>query len=174
MAAESAATSPEQLRQWFDAIDKDRNGKLTALELQSALQLGGLNFSLATASHIIRIHDRSNSGSISFEEFIKLHEFLSNVQQSFEFFQNESGMLTVEDIQNALTHAGYQLDKPALQAVFQRFDPLRRGAMGLAEFLALTLFLRSSTATYNAFDPNRTGTITLTYNQFLFAACHCI
>jgi len=36
----------------------------------------------------------------------KLHEFLSNVQQSFEFFQNESGMLTVEDIQNALTHAG--------------------------------------------------------------------
>ena len=37
---------------------------------------------------------------------------------------------------------GYQLDRPALQAVFARFDPTRRGALGLAEFLALTLFLR--------------------------------
>jgi len=60
--------SPEQLRQWFDAIDKDRNGRLTCMELQSALQLGGLNFSLATVNHVIRIHDRSNSGSICFEE----------------------------------------------------------------------------------------------------------
>jgi hypothetical protein len=40
--------------QWFDAIDKDHNGRLTAMELQSALQLGGLNFSLATVAHIIR------------------------------------------------------------------------------------------------------------------------
>jgi hypothetical protein len=40
--------------QWFNAIDRDRNGHLTAVELQSALQLGGLNFSLATVAHIIR------------------------------------------------------------------------------------------------------------------------
>lgn len=42
--------------------------------------------------------------------------------------------------------AGYQLDHPALQAVFQRFDPTRSSALGLAEFLALTLFLRRSAA----------------------------
>jgi hypothetical protein len=29
-------------------------GRLTAMELQAALQLGGLNFSLATVAHIIR------------------------------------------------------------------------------------------------------------------------
>jgi hypothetical protein len=53
--AASPANGPSPLRsQWFDAIDKDRNGKLTAMELQSALQLGGLNFSLATVAHIIR------------------------------------------------------------------------------------------------------------------------
>jgi hypothetical protein len=39
---------------WYDAIDKDHNGKLTVTELQAALQLGGLNFSLATVAHIIR------------------------------------------------------------------------------------------------------------------------
>ncbi|GBG00110.1 hypothetical protein Rsub_12851 [Raphidocelis subcapitata] len=158
-----ADSSPEQLRQWFDAIDKDRNGKLTAMELQSALQLGGLNFSLATVAHIIRIHDRSNSGTIMFGEFCKLHEFLTNVQHSFDYFDSKgSGYL------------GYQLDRPALQAVFTRFDPARRGALGLAEFLALTLFLRSSTATFNAFDRDRTGAIKLSFNQFLFAAAHCV
>ncbi len=66
--------------QWFDAIDKDKNGQLTALELQNALQLGGLDFSLATVAHIIRIHDRDGKGAITLEEFGKLHEFLANVQ----------------------------------------------------------------------------------------------
>lgn len=33
--------------------------------------------------------------------------------------------------------------------MFSRFDPTRSGALGLTEFLALTLFLRSSTATFN-------------------------
>ncbi len=46
--------SPDQLRQWFNAIDTDRNGQLTAQELQSALQLGNLNFSLVTVAHLIR------------------------------------------------------------------------------------------------------------------------
>jgi hypothetical protein len=51
------------------------------MELQAALQLGHLNFSLATVAHIIRIHDKTGSGTISFDEFGKLHEFLTNVQQ---------------------------------------------------------------------------------------------
>jgi hypothetical protein len=40
--------------QWFDAIDKDGDNQLSAMELQAALQLGNLNFSLATVAHIIR------------------------------------------------------------------------------------------------------------------------
>lgn len=165
----------EQLRQWFLAIDSDKNGVLTAMELQRALQLGGLNFSLATVAHIIRIHDTTGSGTISFNEFAKLHEFLTNVQTSFDYFDHDrSNSLDLEEISGALAHAGYQLDKPALQAVFARFDPTRRGALGLAEFLALTLFLRSSTATFNAFDPERSGTVALSFDQFLFACAHCI
>jgi hypothetical protein len=69
---------------------------------------------------------------------------------------------------------GYELDRPALAAVFARFDPLRRGALGLAEFLAMTLFLRSATATFNAFDKDRKGVIALTFPQFLFASAHCV
>lgn len=45
------------LMQWFDAIDKDRSGHLDVHELQAALALGSLNFSLKTTQAIIRLHD---------------------------------------------------------------------------------------------------------------------
>lgn len=67
------------------------------------------------------------------------------------------------------THAGYRLDAPALRVLFNRFDPSGSGSLQLTEFLALTLFMRSATATFNAFDANRAGTITLNFNQFIYS-----
>lgn len=163
------------MRKWFEAIDKDGNGQLSPMELQAALQLGHLNFSLATVAHIIRIHDKTGSGTISFDEFGKLHEFLTNVQQSFEFFdKDQTNTLSFDEIQQALQHAGYRLDAPALRVLFNRFDPSGSGSLQLTEFLALTLFMRSATATFNAFDANRAGTITLNFNQFIYSCAHCI
>jgi Ca2+-binding EF-hand superfamily protein len=40
--------------QWFKAIDRDGNGRLDAAELQRALGLGNLHFSLQLTSHMIR------------------------------------------------------------------------------------------------------------------------
>jgi EF hand len=40
--------------QWFDAIDRDRSGTLDASELQRALALGNLHFSLQAVAHMIR------------------------------------------------------------------------------------------------------------------------
>lgn len=186
-----------------------------------------------------RIHDRDGTGGLSLEEFGKLHEFLTNVQHSFEYFdQDRSNSLSYDEIYLALTHAGgydhlvhpparlfcgassskcscsragapisschparsshppqtriltdsfshihrkracghagYNLERPALEVVFKRFDPSRSGALTLPEFLALTLFLRSATATFNAFDQQRTGIIHLNFNQFLYSAANTI
>jgi Ca2+-binding EF-hand superfamily protein len=40
--------------QWFDTVDASRDGKIDAKELQSALQLGNLNFSLQAVAMMIR------------------------------------------------------------------------------------------------------------------------
>ena len=40
--------------QWFQSIDKDRNGTLDALELQQALRLGNLHFSLFAVAQMVR------------------------------------------------------------------------------------------------------------------------
>jgi hypothetical protein len=56
------------------------------------------------------IHDRGNSGSIGFPEFTALHEFLSNVQASFEYFDARgAGRLSHDDVGRALAHAGASL-----------------------------------------------------------------
>eukprot|EP00882_Tetradesmus_deserticola_P017492 GHRQ01018736.1.p1 GENE.GHRQ01018736.1~~GHRQ01018736.1.p1 ORF type:complete len:115 (+),score=46.06 GHRQ01018736.1:929-1273(+) len=94
---------------------------------------------------------------------------------SFEYFDKDrSNSLNYNEIQCALQHAGYKLDPPALKVVFNRFDPSRSGALQLTEFLALTLFMRSATATFNAFDSNHAGTISVNFNQFLYCSAHCI
>ena len=45
---------PNLSLQWFDAIDVDRNGELDAAELQRALGLGNLHFSLKSVAQMIR------------------------------------------------------------------------------------------------------------------------
>ncbi len=57
------------------------------------------------------------------------------------------------------------MERPALEVVFKRFDPSSSGALSLPEFLALVLFLRSATATFNAFDMQRVGVVRLNFNQ---------
>jgi Ca2+-binding EF-hand superfamily protein len=187
-----ARHSQEQLYEWFNAIDKDQNGHLTVVELQSALQLAGMNFSLSTVAHIIRIHDRDNSGTITLDEFQKLNRFLSKIQAAFEHFDMDgNGTLEYNELHMALVHAGkvnarsrfvcayvnavlpratgYTLDRLTLQHVFERFDPTSSGRMELAVFFAVTLFLRSATTTFKAFDPQGTSFITLNFNTFVYA-----
>lgn len=40
--------------QWFDSIDLNRDGLLDVSELQKALAIGNLQFSLVTVAHMIR------------------------------------------------------------------------------------------------------------------------
>ena len=57
-------------------MDIDRSGKISVQELQRALAMGNLCFSLSTVAHMIRVHDTSGRGEIDFEEF---RTFFSNI-----------------------------------------------------------------------------------------------
>ncbi len=66
--------------------------------------------------------------------------------------------------------AGYRLDGPAFEALFSAYDPDKSGSTDIAELVAMTVFLQGATATFQAFDVQRQGRITLDYNQFVYAA----
>lgn len=161
------------IMEWFRAVDNDGDGQITAQELQAALRRGNLNFSLATAARMIRVFDTNNDGTINRNEFHGLHEFLTTMQRSFSYFdRNRMGQLTIEQVRQAITHAGIHLDDPAFYSMVRAFDPDRDSKLGLPEFIALSLFLKSAKGTFAAFDPHRAGTVTLSFNQFIFACSH--
>mmetsp|Transcript_32920 Transcript_32920/g.85368 ORF Transcript_32920/g.85368 Transcript_32920/m.85368 type:complete len:172 (+) Transcript_32920:190-705(+) len=166
-----AQASRAQLQQWFSAVDTDGSGRITAPELQKALSPSGLVFSLAAVAQMIRLHDADNSGSISLDEFGALHTFLSNMRASFAHFDaDRSGELDLNEVHQSLTRAGFQLDQHAFYATVKAFDPDRNGKLGEPEFIAMTLFLQSAKGIFTSFDPTGTGTVSLDFPKFVFAA----
>lgn len=162
-----------QIRQWFDSIDLDRNGSLNAPELQRALALGNLHFGLNDVDQMIRAFDANNSRTLAFDEFLKLHHFLVQVQQSFMTFDTDrSGKLSPDELSSALRQAGFYLDRPAQDAMMHKFDPDSSASFSLDEYVRACLFLQTASRTFSAFDPQRRGTVQLTFNQFVYACSH--
>ena len=55
----------DQIRQWFLAVDADRSGQISAMELQRALVNGNMSkFSEETCRMLISMFDNNHSGTI--------------------------------------------------------------------------------------------------------------
>ncbi|GMH32464.1 hypothetical protein BSKO_00298 [Bryopsis sp. KO-2023] len=166
-------TTMANMRQWFDTVDRDRSGHISAQELQRALAMGNMRFSLTVTAQMIRLHDADHTGTISYTEFEQLHAFLMNMQQSFQYFdQDRGGSLSRDEVFRAISHAGFNLDQPSFDSVVKAFDPDRNEQLGLPEFIAMTLFLKGCAASFGAFDVERKGQILLNFNQFVYAAAN--
>lgn len=161
----------KQLRQFFDHVDTDRSGKISAPELHKALRQAGLDISLESAAALIRMHDYTRDGHCNFEEFVQVHYFISSVQQSFYAFDlDRSGSLDMNEVRQALQMNQFNLDEPAFQQVFRSFDPDGTQTLSMGEYLALACFLASARNVFGTFDPQRRGVVTMTLSQFFYAA----
>ncbi|KIZ06329.1 Peflin [Monoraphidium neglectum] len=148
----------DQLRQWFNSIDVDGSGHLDARELQRALALGNLNFDLTDVDGMVRAFDQNSTRNLGYDEFQRLHNFLVNVQNSFQAFDRDrSGRLSTDEVNAALRQAGFNLDPPAVAALIDRYDPDNNKQLSLDEYIRACLFLQTGTRTFAAFDPHRTG-----------------
>ena len=107
-------------------------------------------------------------------EFKQVQQFLSNVQASFQYFnQSKSGRLDKSEVLRALNHAGFgHVDEGAVKAACQAFDPDRTNSLSLDQYIAMTLFLLISKRVFEAFDATtpENGLIKLDFNQFVYAA----
>lgn len=161
--------------QQFLATDIDQNGEVSAFELQRMLAVGGLVFSLQTVVQIVNLHSPRDKGSLTFDEFRAVKQFLSNIQASFQYFDaSRTGKLTKSEVLRALHHAGFgHVDEGAIKASCQAFDPDRSNSLSLDQYIAMTLFLLGAKRAFDAFaaqQPNAGGRITVDFNQFVYAA----
>jgi len=162
------------LLQHFNAVDVNGNGAIEARELQRALATSGLTFSLQTIALLIRLHSApgNKSGTLSFTEYKKVHEFLVNAQNSFTHF-DKSGTkkLNKREALECLAYAGYgDVDQKAIEHACRAFDPDRSNDLGIDQFIGLFLFLASARKVFESFDVDKSGKITLDLNQFIYAS----
>jgi Ca2+-binding EF-hand superfamily protein len=169
-----AYTAPSVEWEHFLATDVDRNGEVSASELQSMLGAAGLVFSLQTVMKLITLHSPRDRGTLDFAEFTNVQGFLRNIQASFQYFDSSrTGRLSKSEVLRALHHAGFgHVDEGAVKSACQAFDPDRANGLSLDQYIAMTLFLLAAKRAFDAFAATSAtpGAITLDFNQFVYAA----
>jgi hypothetical protein len=105
-----------QIQSFFNAVDTDHSGKIDGPELQAALQKGGFVFNLQTVAHFIRLHDRDGDARLDFDEFVTLHRFLTQAQDTFVELAGRApgAQLSAPQLQTALAQLGGTASAPRL------------------------------------------------------------
>ncbi|KNB44664.1 hypothetical protein JH06_2525 [Blastocystis sp. subtype 4] len=105
----SKSTTPAERNAYYlyTLVDFNRNGKLDCLELQTALNYGGLHFSLPTVNILLAKHDRNRNGQLEFDEFKSLLDEVWRWKDAFDFFDlDKSGSIDFQELQQALAMIG--------------------------------------------------------------------
>uniref|UniRef100_A0A2P2L5B2 EF-hand domain-containing protein n=2 Tax=Rhizophora mucronata TaxID=61149 RepID=A0A2P2L5B2_RHIMU len=165
--------NPSILREWFDRVDSERTGNITAIQLKRALAVGNLEFSLSVVQQMIRMYDFDRNGTMSFQEFIALNTFLIKVQQAFSDLERNRGYLIIDDVYEGLVKIGFSLDSPAFYTACESFDRNKSGRFHLDDFISLCIFVQSARNLFNSFDTTKQGRVTLDLNQFVYCAASC-
>ncbi|KAA8535930.1 hypothetical protein F0562_028408 [Nyssa sinensis] len=158
------------LREWFDRVDSEKTGSITAIQLKGALAVGNLELSLSVVQQMIRMYDFDRNGTMSFEEFIALNKFLLKVQHAFSDLERGRGFLEPDDVYEALVKIGFSLDSPAFYTTCESFDQKKNGRFRLDDFISLCIFVQSARNLFNSFDTSKQGRVTLDLNQFLYCS----
>eukprot|EP00008_Paramoeba_atlantica_P010768 CAMPEP_0201480416 /NCGR_PEP_ID=MMETSP0151_2-20130828/4900_1 /ASSEMBLY_ACC=CAM_ASM_000257 /TAXON_ID=200890 /ORGANISM="Paramoeba atlantica, Strain 621/1 / CCAP 1560/9" /LENGTH=298 /DNA_ID=CAMNT_0047862257 /DNA_START=86 /DNA_END=979 /DNA_ORIENTATION=+ len=150
-----------ELRGYFSSVDKDKSGHISAQEL-THLQFAGKTFSLVTAKDLLKVFDVDKSGSISFEEYAALHQFVVSMQAAFyQHDRDGSGKLDTKEVLAALQQGGFTLSQPTVDSVIKKFKTGSAGfgAQGLdfEQFLRMSAFLGQIRSTFMVHDVNRSG-----------------
>ncbi|XP_062175907.1 uncharacterized protein LOC133880951 [Alnus glutinosa] len=161
------------LMEWFERVDSEKTGNLTAPQLKGALAVGNLEFPLSVVQQMIRMYDFDRNGTMSFDEFIALNKFLLKVQQAFSVLERGRGYIVTGDVNEALVKIGFSLDSPAFYTVCESFDQKKNGRFRLDNFISLCIFLQSARNLFNSFDTAKQGRVTLDLNQFVYCSANC-
>nr|XP_043613872.1 sorcin-like [Erigeron canadensis] len=161
------------LKDWFDRVDSDKTGSITAIQLQRALAVGNLQFPITIVQQMIRMYDFDRNGTMSFEEFVALNKFLLKVQQAFSDLERGHGFLVPDDVYKALLKLDISLDSPAFYTVCESFDKEKDGKFRLDDLISLSIFVQSSRNLFNSFDTSKQGMVTLDLNQFIYCTANC-
>jgi len=166
-----------QLWNWFKSVDSDRSGAISATELQQALVNGDWSpFDLDTVKLLMTIFDVDRSGTIGFEEFAGLWQYVKDWQGVFRHFdEDRSGSIEGSELSNALHQFGYNLSPPLLSLVLAKYASavatpgFQAPPLGVTfdRFVRACVVIKTLTESFQKLDTDRDGWIQINYDQFM-------
>jgi len=163
----------QQYQAWFQSVDRDKSGTITAFEL-STLDITGRPLGLEVAKKLIRVFDKNHSGSVDFNEYVNLHQFVRKMIVAFQQAdQDRTGFLDAREIYNALIAAGFQMTFPTIEAICKKYDtPQSPGRVSLDGFITICAHLASVRSIFEWNDQQRSGKVILSYDQLSHITIH--
>ena len=122
-----------------------------------------------------------NKDALTYDEFLHLWRFLAAWRDLFERFdEDHSGRVSFAEFDKALVAFGYRLSPPFTRLLYATFssktDPhqARRGSrdqqpesMSFDLFVEACVSLKRMTDVFKAYDTDRDGYVTLSFEEFL-------
>ncbi|KZT33796.1 EF-hand [Sistotremastrum suecicum HHB10207 ss-3] len=174
-----------QLWQMFSAVDVDRSGAISAKELQQALINGDWTpFDLDTVRLLMTIFDTDRSGTVGFNEFAGLWQYIKDWQGVFRHFDaDRSGSIDGQELANALQQFGYNLSPQLLELISRKYEPKATTTAGQSaggfrasgqstgvtfdRFVRCCVVVKTLTESFQRLDTDRDGWVQINYDQFM-------
>ncbi|KAI8338227.1 hypothetical protein BC941DRAFT_424968 [Chlamydoabsidia padenii] len=165
-----------QLWTWFKAVDTDGSGQLTVHELQRALINGDWSpFNIETVRTMVNMFDGDNSGTINFEEFSGLWNYIEEWKRCFQTFDRDgSGSVDRQEMHQALQAFGFNVSDRFVNNLVQKFDRYGtnaktqgKGNVTFDNFVQACVMVKTLTDSFRGFDTDQDGWIQINYEQFL-------
>lgn len=157
------------LQRVFSKVDKDRSGRIEAPELQRALSNGTWKpFNPETVGMMMNIFDHTRTGSIGFDDFVALWNYINDWLRTFQDFDKDrSGFIDRNELRDSLTSFGYRLSEQALNTLFTKYDKDRKGSINFDDYILCCVSLQTLTNAFQRYDTDRDGWINISYEEFL-------
>ncbi|KAG2339614.1 EF-hand, partial [Suillus weaverae] len=160
---------------WFAAVDTDRSGAISAVELERALINGDWTpFDLDTVKLLMSMFDVDRTGSIGFNEFCGLWKYIKDWQNVFRHFDRDrSGTIDRNELRDALRQFGYNLSPPLIELVQSKYASSVSSAYGPAPGITFDRFVRACvvikqlSGAFQGLDTDNDGWVQINYDQFM-------
>jgi len=155
-----------ELQKWFQSVDRDGSGAISANELAN-VAVGGIRLGIDLAIKLIRIFDLDGNGQIDFREYASLHKFLISMQQVFASADRDrSARLDSREIHEALRTGGFSMSYTTAHSLHRKFNTSGYG-LDMAQWIALVAHVAQVRSSFEAKDRERRGSVTFNFDQLL-------
>jgi len=134
-------------RDSFESVDADKSGLVDTFELEELLRTCGIEPMKHVLLEVLAEVDQDASGKLDFSEFERLMELIRTREGFtrgeyeeftllfFRFDHDNSGEMSVQELQSALIWLGYVFDREQTESIVQAVDGNRSGSISVSEFL---------------------------------------